>query len=165
MGSMQSPVDSIESHQFLPMPKKPVHGRVVKVGNVILMRGDHGALYTNIQQLGRKIYCAGRWEFSDDMTEALDKLGMLTPEHKALHKRWLHKLADESAVTSAISHIRWTLDEKPNRLSAATIRRLKAEAVRLWDSLDAYAQSRHLFHGGKIPDGASQKPDPKPAAG
>lgn len=153
MGSMSSPAKGVECITFNPFPSKPVAGlRVVRVEDIIVGVGENGAVYTTAA-VKRKIHCCGHWRWSEALTEALDKLGLLTAEDKKAHADYL---AAERARSEAISQLGDATRAAENPKSGVKLRHLQA----MWNALDWRGQweaERYKYR----PAGVTKKPSPK----
>lgn len=152
MGSMTSPSTAIDDMQFGPLPKKPTAGRIVCVGTTILMVGENGALYTNVRVSG-KVCCAGRWDFSETLLEALDLMGLLKAEDKKRHADYLALLKDRSDAVEALCDATRAAKNPASGVKAKNL-------LAMWDKLDWIGQrNAERYHAR--PAGSILKPQPK----
>jgi hypothetical protein len=156
MGCMQSPVHNIERRNFKKLPEgKPLRGRFVQFGKTILVEGEKGTLYTNASPLNRSAHCAGYWDWSEELHECMEALGLLTTGEILSHHRWLNRLKEQR---DAIEQLGEAKRAKSNGAVSVKVDRKKVLA--LWDSLD-YAHQKKAQGYGYMPDGTQLKPVPE----
>jgi hypothetical protein len=157
MGSMQSPLASIDNRVFRPIPNgKTIEGRIATVNGTTVILGKREALYTNRRPLNQSAHCAGRWEWSEEVTECLDLLGLLTAEEKTAHMEWLKKRKDRSEAVSALGTAMRVVEEVPEFSTAKN----RAAILAMWDALDYWGQwdaKKYRY----VPAGAVHKEEPK----
>lgn len=157
MGSMSSPAKSVENLHFKKMPKRPTPGTFVQVDGVQVLKGEKGALYTNVEGLNKSYFMAGAWRWSDAMTECLDLLGLLTSEDKERHQKWIAELQRQESVVSALGDAK-RMGEK-TVVMGISIKVDNKKLVEMWDSLPPHKQ-REAYGYGYMPKGAAMKPAP-----
>lgn len=159
MGHMQSPSKTIEYLDFKPIPnRKPVKGQIVTVGSTTVIKGERGALYTNKRPLNNQAYCAGNWDWSDEITECLDLLGILTPEDKAKHSAWIHKCEARDKAVSAMGDAIRAL-----KVPALNTPKAQKAVMAMWDAMDWIGQANAKRYG-YMPEGAILKECPSKIA-
>jgi hypothetical protein len=159
MGSMQSPSKTIDNLEFHPFPKdRAVTGKVARCGETTVALSDKGTLFTN-RTPAKKVYCAGNWDWSSEMLDCLNRLGLVTKEDKERHAKWLAKLTRIDAIKGALREAKDAKDDAAASLGAFTVRLNRAKLIALWDELGHYDQQRLAGYGHR-PDGATDKPKP-----
>ena len=137
MGSMSSPVKSIDHLRFAKMPKKATAGTFVEVSGTQVLLGSKGALYTNVSGLNGSYHMTGAWRWSDSMTECLSRL----------------------AITN---DSRDNTEGETSKVAGVIVRIHRKKLIALWDSLPWYRQEEAKRYG-YMPAGAVIKQRPTAA--
>jgi hypothetical protein len=155
MGSIASPVKTIDHINFQPLPKhRKVSGVIYTDGSSFIMLGEHGALYTNLL-VQRKVHCCGRWAWSDFTNEALFALKKISKEEYDQHQTYLDHIKDHEGAEK-ILRVYKDLVESGLRHTPSQ----KKQALKAWDSLPEWRQKQmDRYH--YRPAGAVIKPEEK----
>jgi hypothetical protein len=104
--------------------------------------------------LNRKVYCAGTWDWSDEVTKALALLGAISKEDMAKHLAWVRRNQErDDAVNKLGEALRIAKENNP----AVSVDPKKVMAM--WDALDYYGQRKAKLWK-YVPEGAVHKADP-----
>jgi hypothetical protein len=150
MGRINSPAKGLDRLNFKPLPKKATPGRMVQVDDVIVFRGEHGALYTNVKGLNGNYACHGRWRWSEPLFEALCLLGVVTDDDRKLHAAYLER---EKSYDDA-RHVLYAARDA--REAGLLSKDGEAKAREAWNLLPQWRQ-RDMDHW--MPPGCTKKDD------